>query len=79
VALALIIMLLVPFRRGERWSRWAVPAVGVVFPALTAYAAFTIDVRTPASPPWRETCGLTALYLVGGVVSYWASRPRRTG
>jgi hypothetical protein len=77
VTLALLIMLAVPFRRGDAWARWAVPTIGAVFTALTAYAAFTIDVRTPASPPWRQTCGLTALYLAGAIVSYWpAQRPR---
>lgn len=75
VTLALAILLLIPFRRGERWARWAVPAIGVVFTALTAYAAFTIDVRTPASPPWRQTLGLTALYAAGALISQWPSRP----
>jgi hypothetical protein len=74
VTLALLIMLAVPFRRGDAWVRWAVPAIGAVFTALTAYAAFTIDVRTPASPPWRQTCGLAALYLAGAVVSYWPTQ-----
>jgi hypothetical protein len=74
VTLALIIMLLVPFRRGEVWALWAVPMVGATFTALTAYAAYTIDVRTPGSPPWRLTCALTALYLAGAPLSWWPSR-----
>ena len=74
VTLALVIMMFVPFRRGEPWARWAIPAVGVVFTGLTAYAAFTIDARTPASPPWRQTLAMTALYLAGAVISYWPSR-----
>jgi hypothetical protein len=76
VTLALTIMLLGPFRRGEVWARWAVPTVGITFTALTAYAAYTIDVRTPASPPWRLTCVLAALYLLGAVLSNWPSRSR---
>lgn len=76
VTLALTILLVVPFRRGDSWARWAVPVIGAVFTALTAYAAFTIDVRTPASPPWRPTLALAALYLAGGLMSYWPSRPR---
>jgi hypothetical protein len=74
VTLALAILLLVPFRRGEAWARWAIPVVGAVFTGLTAYAAYTIDVRTPASTPWRETLVLAALFGVGAAVSYW---PRR--
>jgi hypothetical protein len=76
VTLALIVMLCIPFRRGEAWARWAIPTIGVVFTGLTAYAAFTIDARTPASPPWRQTCGLTALYVAGALISYWPLRGR---
>lgn len=80
VTLALILLLLIPFRRGDSWARWAVPLIGTVFTALTAYAAFTIDARTPASPPWRQTIVLTALYLAGALMSYWpsSSGSRRT-
>lgn len=74
VALALLLILLIPFRRGDRWSFWAVPLIGVVFTALTAYAAITIDTLTPASTPWRQTLGLTAVYAVGALISFWPSR-----
>ncbi|HVK14575.1 MAG TPA: hypothetical protein VM597_37905 [Gemmataceae bacterium] len=74
VSLALLLILFIPFRRGHRWALWAVPLIGIVFTSLTAYAAYTIDVRTPATTPWRQTCGLAAVYAVGGVISYW---PRR--
>jgi hypothetical protein len=74
VTLALAILLLVPFRRGEAWARWAIPVVGAVFTGLTAYAAYTIDVRTPASTPWRQTLVLVGLFGVGAAVSCW---PRR--
>jgi hypothetical protein len=74
VTLALFIMLGGPFRRGESWSRWAIPLVGAVFTSLTAYAAYTIDVGTPASTPWRQTLGLTALYVAGGLISHVPTR-----
>ncbi len=74
VTLALAILLLVPFRRGDAWARWAIPIVGAVFTSLTAYAAYTIDVRTPASTPWRETLVLVALFGVGAAVSNWPGR-----
>src|ERR671916_3380733 len=31
VTVALLIMILIPFRRGQAWARWAVPVVGVLF------------------------------------------------
>jgi hypothetical protein len=76
VAVAVLLLLFIPFRRGDRWAVWAAPLIGVVFTALTAYAAYTIDTRTPASTPWRQTLGLTAVYAVGAAVSYWPSRAR---
>jgi len=74
VALAVLLILLIPFRRGDRWAFWAVPLIGGVFTALTAYAAFTIETLTPASTPWRQTLGLTAVYTVGALISFWPSR-----
>lgn len=71
VTAALSLMLLIPFRRGETWARWAVPLVGITFTTLTAYAAYTIDVGTPAAPPWRLTGGL-------GGCTCWAP-PSRIG
>lgn len=70
VSLALLVILGIPFRRGDSWARWAVPLVGIVFTMLTAYAAYTIDSRTPASTPWRQTCGLSAMYALGAALSY---------
>ena len=78
VTVALFTLLAIPFRRGEHWAYWAVPLIGMVFTALTAYAAYTIDVRTPASPPWRLTLGLTATYLVGAIVSGVGRRTKRS-
>jgi hypothetical protein len=69
VSLALLIMIALPLRRGEDWARWAVPIVGITFTLLTAYAAFTIDQRTAASPPWPQTLSLTAIYVAGAVLS----------
>jgi len=74
VTLALSILLLIPFRRGQAWARWAVPAVGIAFTSLTALAAFTIARSTPAATPWRQTLVLTAVYLAGALVSHWPSR-----
>lgn len=74
VAAALLVMLAVPFRRGERWATWAVPMVGMMFTLLTAYAAYTIESRTPATTPWRPTVGLAVVYVAGLVVSVLGAR-----
>jgi len=68
VSTAILILLGIPFRRGEAWARWATPFIGVVFTSLTAYAAFTIDRLTPAETPWRQTLLLMAAYVVGAAI-----------
>lgn len=77
VALALLLILVDSFRRGDRWAFWAVPLVGAVFTVLTAYAAYTIDILTPATTPWRQTLGLTVVYAVGALISFWPNRKAR--
>jgi hypothetical protein len=74
VAVALLLLLAIPFRRGDRWSHWAVPLVGVLFTGLTAYAAYTIDTLTPATTPWPQTLGLAAVYGIGAVISFWPGK-----
>jgi hypothetical protein len=77
VTLALLILLAGPFRRGETWAPSAIASIGAVFTLLTGYAAYSIDVGTPASTPWRQTFGLTALYLAGGLICAWSPRAAR--
>lgn len=74
VTTALLIMLGIPFRRGQSWAHWAVPLVGVTFTVLTAYAALTIAWRTSASTPWLPTLGLVLLYMTGALICYWPDR-----
>jgi hypothetical protein len=71
VSFALLLILFSPFRSGSAWAGRAVPAIGIVFTVLVAYAAYTIDVLTPAETPWRQTCALTGLYFIGGIISSW--------
>ncbi len=65
-----------PFHRGQPWARWAVPLLGMAFTSLTLYAALTIATRTPASPPWAETMGLIAVYVLDAVLSLWPTRDK---
>lgn len=73
VSLSLLLMLAGPFRSGNPWAYWTVPLIGTLFSLLTAYAAYTIDVLTPASTPWRQTCGLAATYVAGVIITFWPS------
>lgn len=74
VSITILVLVFIPLRRGERWARWAIPLIGVLFTVLTAYAAFTIDRLTPALTPWRQTLVLSGAYLIGGALCLWPIR-----
>ena len=67
--IALAILLLIPFREGEAWSRWAVPLIGFLLVLPTLYATVYIRLRTGArTPVWVSLAGV-ALVALGAVLS----------
>jgi hypothetical protein len=69
-AIAMSILLLVPFRRNEAWSRWALPLVGLSAAVPTLYATLLVKARTPASPPWFGAAAAIVLILLGFALSF---------
>ncbi|MBW2646216.1 MAG: hypothetical protein JRE23_08575 [Deltaproteobacteria bacterium] len=67
--IALGIMLFVPFRRGHAWSRWAIPVVGLTGYLPVLYVALTIELNTPASPPWPLIAVSITLLIAGFLLS----------
>jgi len=67
--IALLIMLFIPFRRGERWARWAIPAFQL--PSLIAlnYAPINIAIKTSAHPPLIIFFIGDLLFLAGFIFS----------
>jgi hypothetical protein len=66
-ALAIGIVLFIPFRQGMRWARWAVPAIGLVTLLPAFYAMLSVTLNTPATAPWKSAL-LTIVMLVAGFV-----------
>jgi hypothetical protein len=63
--LAMTVLLLIPFRRGERWASWAVPLLGLVMSGVTLYAAGVVRSRTPGEPPLALAVAGVVLLLLG--------------
>ena len=80
VALAMTVLLVVPFRRGERWARWAIPAVGLAWLGPTLYIALRLSNSTGAATPWRglvvAIVVLALGYLLSGDLGKRASNAR---
>lgn len=50
-ASALAILLFIPFKKGEAWSRWAMTAIGIPAILIVNYAGLIIISNTPGRPP----------------------------
>ncbi len=69
-ALAMGILLFIPFRQGMRWARWAVPAIGLVAGLPALYVTLCVTLTTPATPPWKTVVISIALLLAGFILSF---------
>jgi len=72
--LALGFRLAVPFWRGERWARWAIPVIGLVFWVPNLYATIVMTVQTPATAPWYGPVA-AILTLTAGYILSLEGRP----
>ncbi len=70
LGLATGFLALVPFRRGEGWSRWAIALITVTYSAVMLYLVWTIRSNTPASPPLTLNIILLVVALTGFVLSF---------
>lgn len=68
-ALAMGILLFIPFRQNMRWARWAVPVVGLVAELTALYVTLSVTMNTPATPPWKGVVFIMVLLVAGFVFS----------
>jgi hypothetical protein len=68
LGIALSVLLLGPFRDGDRWAQWAIPVIGFSAALPTLLGVHLIRTRTPARPPW-VLAALSVGALIGGVVA----------
>lgn len=68
-AVAISILLAIPFREGKVWSYWAIPTIGIVEYLPTLIATFYVSRVTQASPPWPLILFAILLLLAGLVLS----------
>lgn len=64
-ALAIAILLVIPFRRNEPWSFWAMSVIGSVEQVPSMLGAYHTTQLTPASSPWQLNLLGIALLLIG--------------
>lgn len=65
VGLALVLLVVIPLRRGDSWARWAILAVGLPLFSFTTLVATRISLSSGARTPWQLAVVLLVLFLVG--------------
>jgi hypothetical protein len=63
------ILLLIPFRAGEPWAWYAIPAIGLVCGLPGLYATILVRSRTHAHTPVTASAAGIVLLIVGFVLS----------
>jgi len=68
-ALAMGILLFIPFRQGIQWARWAIPAIGFAAELPALYVTLSVTLNTPATPPWKGVVLIMIFLLMGLILS----------
>lgn len=71
VGLAIILLALVPLRRGESWARWAIPLVAATYTAALVYV--TRFALLPGAVPITVTATLLGLVILAGVCALFSN------
>ncbi len=75
LGVAILVLVAIPVRRGERWARTLVPVLLLLFYVPTLLATLAVLRATPATPPWYGN----AVALLVAVVAFVLDAPwRRT-
>jgi hypothetical protein len=75
-AMALLVLLLIPFRQGARWALWAVPSLGLLHYAGVLNAMTHVTLNSPATPPWGASIASIVLIFIGALFSVLSQRGR---
>lgn len=73
---AMALLLFFPFRRGERWSYYAIPLTGLLVSGSSLYATLYVRGNTPANPPWIAAAVSMVLLVAGLLLSLGSRKPQ---
>lgn len=65
LGVAVLMLTIFPFRRGETWSRILIPALFLIFYVPTLLATLAVLNQTPGSPPWYGNAVACAVAVIG--------------
>ena len=69
-----MVVLMVPFRRGALWARWAFPVMELIAASGSLYATWYVQYHTGAPTPWRLVLAAVGLVVAGFIISLVPAR-----
>ena len=64
-----IVLLIIPFRKGERWAKWFIPALMFLWLGFGLYVPINIALKTQASTPWPASIVALAITVIAFLLS----------
>ncbi|MFB6318461.1 hypothetical protein [Saccharicrinis sp. FJH54] len=72
------ILVFIPFRKNEAWSRRTLLITGLIAGGMALTATLTVKLNTAANPPWILTAVCLVLIITGFFLSFNSSNVHRT-
>jgi hypothetical protein len=67
--LAIFILLMIPWRAGDMWANYAIPAIAACTSIGTLYATQLVKTKTPGKPPVGLSLLAASLTVIGFIFS----------
>jgi hypothetical protein len=67
--LAILVLLIIPFKTGNTWSIYTIPAISLCISIGTLYATLLVKTKTPGKPPIVLSILALALTIIGFIFS----------
>ena len=73
------VLLIIPWRRGEKWGRWTFFLLGLAVSSYSAGLALFVQIQTAAHTPWPAPAAGCLLLLAGFFLAPKDSSPASYG
>ena len=68
-ALAMCMILIYPFRQGQRWAHYTVPITGLIGAGAALYSTLYVKKMTYANTPWLAAGIPVAIFFIGLLIT----------
>ena len=69
VGIAILVMLIVPFRAGQAWASWGITTTGLVYACLSLFLTLAYQAETTAAVPWPGPAMAVVTLIIAHVLA----------